>query len=191
MKYLFICCLIPMVACLCLPAVFAQQLSDFEGKPKFEQGEALGYFVWKEGDTWKVRWTTFGKMRNFKGRVTAEGGDIKSLKRIDVESERRIINPGYEPQVVVGRRGGVRVIGGRSPVVVERTQDKIEKESDRMIRFTALTDDDIDGFDFKVAKETRELKFSLLLDGVAQVNIIKIGPDARIPSSNPFVVVLK
>jgi hypothetical protein len=25
-----------------------------DGRPAFSEGDALGYFVWREGDTWKV-----------------------------------------------------------------------------------------------------------------------------------------
>ena len=31
-------------------------LARMQGQPKFKDGKALGYFVWKDGDTWKLRW---------------------------------------------------------------------------------------------------------------------------------------
>ena len=37
--------------------------------------------------------------------LTFEGGKLKSLKRIDVESERRVLYPGRAPQIVYGPRG--------------------------------------------------------------------------------------
>jgi hypothetical protein len=191
MKKPFVCCLILIVVCICLPALCAEKSLELIGQPKFEQGESLGCYVWKAGDTWKVRWTTFGSMRHFTGHVVAEGGDIKSLKRIDVETERKIIRPGRAPRVVVGPKGRVRIVGGRGPVVAEREQDRIEKESDRLIRFSARTNDDIDGFDFKVDKDARELRFVLEIDGLSRVDYVRIGHDARRPSGNPFVVVLQ
>ncbi len=173
-----------------LPA-YAEQSSEFIGQPKFEEGEDFGYFVWKAGDTWKVRWTTFGSLRHFKGRVIAEAGDIKSLKRIDVETERRIIRPGYAPRVVRGPRGRPRVVAGRGPIVAEREQDRIEKETDHEIRFSSLTDDDIDGFDFKVTDDARALRFVLEVDGRSKADYVHVGAAARRPTANPFVVILK
>lgn len=101
------------------------------------------------------------------------------------------MRPGHAPRVVRGPRGRTRVVAGRTPVVVEREQDRIEKESDREVRFSARTDDDIDGFDFKVEDDARELRFVLEIDGASRVDYVKIGPDARRPSSNPFAVILK
>ncbi|MBA2257848.1 MAG: hypothetical protein H0W18_03050, partial [Acidobacteria bacterium] len=46
------------------------------GNPSFSEGKALGYFVWKDGNTWKVRWTTFGAAHRFNGRVVVAGGKI-------------------------------------------------------------------------------------------------------------------
>ena len=171
--------------------VQAEKSSEFNGQPKFKEGENFGYYVWKAGDTWKVRWTTFASLRHFTGRVIADGGDIKSLKRIDVETERRIIRPGHVSRVVRGPRGRVRVVERRAPVVAEREQDRIEQETERLIRFSARTDDDIDGFDFKVHDDARQLRFVLEIDGVSRVDQVRIGPDAIRPAANPFVVILK
>jgi hypothetical protein len=60
--------------------------STFDGKPSFKEGKALGYFVWRDGDTWKLRWTTFGAEHKFMGRVVVEGGNVKSFKRIRTPS---------------------------------------------------------------------------------------------------------
>jgi len=172
-------------------SVHGERPSEFVGQPKFEEGEALGYYVWKSGDTWKVRWTTFGSLRHFTGRVTAEGGEIKSLKRIDVDTERKVIRPGYAPHVVRGPRGRAHVVRGRGPVIAEHEQDRIEKENDRLIRFSARTNDDIDGFDFKVDDAVRELRLVLEIDGASRIDYVRIGPNAHRPSSNPLVVLLK
>jgi hypothetical protein len=51
----------------------------FDGRPAFKEGKALGYFIWRDGDTWKLRWTTFGAEHRFTGRVVVEGGQIASF----------------------------------------------------------------------------------------------------------------
>lgn len=183
-------CLIAIAVFMSIP-VFAEQSSEFVGQPKFEEGEDFGYFIWKEGNTWKVRWTTFGRMRQFSGRVIANGGDIKSLQRIDVETERRIIRPGRTRRVVVGPKGKTRVVRGQQPIVEERVQDRIKKESDREISFTARTNDDIDGFNFKVEDNTETLRFVLEVGGRSRTDFVKIGAKKRRPEANPFVVILK
>src|SRR5262245_55309430 len=156
-----------MAVCLASVAVLnGESWSVFDGKPAFAQGEGRGYYVWRDGNTWHLRWTTFGSMHRFSGTVLAEGGKIDSLKRVDVETERRVIAPGRPPHVVVGPRGRVRgVAGGRPRVVETRQQDHIEREGDRRIVFNARTDDDIDGFDFKVDKDVKVLRLALQIDG--------------------------
>jgi hypothetical protein len=164
----------------------------FEGKPSFKEGRDLGYYVWSEGDTWHVRWTTTGAMRHFTGTVAAEGGDLKSLKRIDVEEERKVIRPGRPPHVVRGPYGRARgVAGGRPPVVATREQDRIEMDGDRRIRFNARTNDDIDGYNFKVTSDVRTLRFVLEIDGASRAADIEIGRNNRHPEQNPFIVQLR
>src|SRR5262245_57950985 len=125
----------PFVAALFLFALLVlhapgalAQVEKFAGKPDFSKGSELGYFIWHEGDTWKVRWTTTGRQRNFTGGVVAEGGELRSLKRIDVETEREIIRPGRAPRVAVGPRGRVYTRGGRPTVVATHEQDHIKKD---------------------------------------------------------------
>lgn len=165
--------------------------NTFNGRPTFKEGRDFGYYVWREGDTWHVRWTTLGAMRRFSGTVTADGGDLESLKRIDVETERRVIRPGRPPRVVVGPRGRARVAGGRPPLVATTEQDRIEKDGDDKIRFNARTDDDIDGFDFKVDDEVVRLRFALRIDGNSRPLDVEVGTGNRHPSGNPFVVSVK
>jgi hypothetical protein len=161
----------------------------FDGKPAFAQGVELGYFVWKDGQTWHFRWTTMGRMRRFSGSVTAEGGKLKSLKRIDVETERRVLYPGRSPRVVWGPRGRPHVRGGRGPVVVERQQDKIEKDGDNRILFATRTNDDIDGFDFKVDK-VKSLRLVLEIDGQLQPGHVEVGRSNQKIPRLPFVIQL-
>ena len=162
------------------------------GRPQFSEGKAFGYFVWKEGDTFKVRWTTFGAKHHFNGRVFVEDGEVKSLKRIDVDTERKVISPGRAPRIVRGPRGRVRgVTGGRPPIVATREEDKIVQETEHLIRFVTLTDDDIDGFDFKVSDSTRLLRFVLEIEGVPRPAEVEIGRDNFKPKENPLIVRLK
>src|SRR5688572_9429749 len=154
-----VCALTAVVAAaLALSGSVLQAQTDasrFNGKPTFSEGNALGYFVWKDGDTWKLRWTTFGAQHRFTGRIAVEGGEIRSFKRIDVDTERKVIAPGRGRQVVRGPRGNVRVVPGRPAVVASRDEDRIEQESETVIRFATLTDDDLDGCEFRVTDGTQ------------------------------------
>jgi len=168
------------------------ELSHFVGRPTFSEGRALGYFVWNEGDTWKLRWTTFGAEHRFSGRVMAEGGEIASLKRIDVDTERKVIAPGRPARVVRGPRGRVRgVTGGRAPVVATRDEDRIEQENEHLVQFVTRTDDDIDGFDVKVTGDVRLLRFVLEIDGVPRPAEVEVGRANFKPGETPLVVRLR
>ena len=170
----------------------ATPVAQFDGRPEFKEGKALGYFIWRDGDTWKVRWTTFGAEKRFTGNVILEGGVLKSFKRIDVDEERRIIRPGRPARVVRGPRGRVRgVAPGRAPIVAERDEDHINQESEREIRFAARTDDDIDGFDFKVDEHTNRIRFRLEIEGRMRAEEIEIGRRNIHPDEDPLVAVLR
>ncbi len=166
-------------------------LANFEGKPAFAEGVDTGYYVWHDGDKWSVRWTTTGKLRHFTGHVAAEGGELKSLKRIDVESERRVLYPGRAPRIAVGPRGRVYRRGGAPPVVATREQDKIEKGGDGRIVYNAKTNDDIDGFDFKVDQKVTALRFVLEIDGQFRPQLIETGKSNQKAGQDPFIVRLK
>jgi len=164
----------------------------FDGRPTFKEGKALGYFIWRDGDTWKLRWTTFGSEHRFTGRVVVEGGQIASFKRIDVDEERKLIRPGSAPRVVRGPAGRVRgVRPGRAPVVAERTEDKIEQEDEHTLQWMTRTDDDIDGIDFKVTESTVVIRFNMLIDGEAKPAEVEIGKENFKPNENPVRARLK
>ena len=179
-------------ALVAAPVLQAAPAARFDGKPQFKEGKALGYFIWREGDTWKVRWTTFGAQKHFTGHVDVEGGALTSFKRIDVDEERRVIRPGRAPRVVRGPRGNVRrVQPGRGAVVAEREEDHINQENEHEIRFSARTDDDIDGFDFKVGPRANRIRFRLEIDGKMKPDDIEIGARNFHPEDDPLFAVLQ
>jgi len=184
--------LLPALTALVLlsASAFAQvDVARLDGKPKFSEGKALGYFVWRDGATFKVRWTTFGAQHRFTGRVLVEGGQIKSFKRIDVDEERKVLVPGRAPHVVRGPAGRVRgVTGGRRAVVATRTEDKIEQDDERTILFNTVTDDDIDGLDFKVTDDARAVRLLLQIDGVPKPAEIEVGRENFKPNETPLVI---
>jgi len=174
-------------------ALSAQTLAvRFDGRPTFKEGKAYGYFIWREGDTWKLRWTTFGAERKFNGRIVLEGGEIKSFKRIDVDEERKVIRPGAPTRVVRGPAGRVRgVRPGRAPVVAERTEDKIEQEDEKTLLWLTKTNDDVDGIDFKVSESTIVIRFNLMIDGEAKPSEVEVGKENFKPNENPVRARLK
>ena len=178
---------------LIAPIASAQTLAArFDGRPEFKEGKAYGYFIWRDGDTWKIRWTTFGAEHRFNGRIVLEGGDFKSFKRIDVDEERKVIRPGAAPRVVRGPAGRVRgVRPGRAPVVAERTEDKIEQEDERTLLWLTRTNDDVDGVDFKVTESTVVIRFNLMIDGDAKPAEVEVGKENFKPNENPVRVRLK
>ena len=178
---------------LVAPMASAQTLAArFDGRPEFKEGKALGYFIWRDGDTWKLRWTTFGAEHRFNGRIVLEGGELKSFKRIDVDEERKVIRPGAPTRVVRGPAGRVRAVRpGRAPVVAERTEDKIEQEDERTLLWQTRTDDDIDGIDFKVTESTVVIRFNLMIDGEARPAEVEVGKENFKPNENPVRARLK
>jgi hypothetical protein len=175
---------------LCATATLVADVGEARavGRPEFREGEALGYFVWRDGDTWKVRWTTFGATHRFSGRVTLEGGELRDFDRVDADTERRIVRPGRAPRR--GPRGRV-IVPGRAPVVASREEDHLEQETERVIRFTTRTDDDIDGFDFKVTAATERLRFVLEIDGKPRPEEVEVGRENLKPNEHPLVIRLR
>lgn len=56
----------------------------YKGRPDFTVGQAKGYFVWKEGGDWHVRWETKGKKITASGTVTCDGAFAK-VKKVGAE----------------------------------------------------------------------------------------------------------
>lgn len=165
--------------------------AKFEGRPDFTPGSDRGYFVWREGNKWHVRWTTQGGTLRFTGNVQAVGGKLKGLKRIDVEKETAVIRRGAPPRVWVGPRGRTHVRGGAPPVVATTVEDKIEKEGDQKIYWISKNEADLDGFDFEVAEGVEVLKFEMLIGGKTNAMFVRAGKDRSTVSGNPFRVDVK
>ena len=72
-----------------------------------------------------------------------------------------------------------------------KEQDKIEKAGDNRIVYSTKTDDDIDGFDFKVDANVTRLRFVLEVDGQMRPMLIETGRNNFKPEQDPFVVHLK
>ena len=169
----------------------SQGLAAFEGRPAFKEGSDRAYFVWHDGNTWHLRWTTMGVERTFAGSIRGTGGELKDLKRIDVDSELKVIRPGRPARVVRGPAGRVRgVAPGRAPVVASKTEDHITRVDDHLIRWSTRTDDDIDGFDFKV-DNVNALTFDLNIQGDSKVSSVEIGRNNVHPAGNPFTLRLR
>jgi hypothetical protein len=75
--------------------------------------------------------------------------------------------------------------------VAEREEDHINQEDEHNLRFVTRTDDDIDGFDFKVTDATREIRFRLQIDGRTRAEEIEIGAGNLHPEADPLVAVLR
>jgi hypothetical protein len=71
---------------------------------------------------------------------------------------------------------------------VEKTQDHVVMNGDRMIRFDTKTDDDLGGFDFKTENEVKALRFVLRINGQPVPKMIEVGRNNARPAGNPFVV---
>lgn len=162
------------------PAPVAQS-SMFDGRPAFSQSVELGYYLWRDGDSWHVRWTTKGRARTFAGSVSASSGSLKSFRRIDVDSERKILYPGRGRLLTVVV-GAPSASAGRPPV--------LKMGDDGKIIFDALTENDIDGFDFEV-EDVDELRFDLEIDGSALPNRVMIGRKNQKPPALPLTLTLK
>jgi hypothetical protein len=53
--------------------VLAKEDRYWKGRPSFDVGETLGYFVWQDDQGWHVRWTTRGAKHKFSGTITCDG----------------------------------------------------------------------------------------------------------------------
>ncbi len=175
---------------LAIPVLaFDVTVEQLQGKPDFKNGEALGYFVWIDGDTWKVRWTTFGGAHQFMGRVMTDAGSFRDFKRVDPDTERKVIAPGRPARVVRGPRGRVvGVTGGKPTVVATKEEDVILQETEQLLRWNTKTTDDTDGLDFKISRDVSVVRFQMAIDGKPVPREIEVGKNNVKPNQLPLVV---
>jgi hypothetical protein len=178
---------------LCAPLMAADvEVSVLRGKPQFSEGDALGYFIWIDGNTWKLRWTTFGAEHRFMGRITVDGGEFRKFKRIDPDVERKVIAPGRPGRVVRGPRGRVvGVAGGQPAVVATKEEDIVHQESETLIRFNTKTGDDLDGVEFELTPSATAVRFQLAIDGKPRPEEVELGKSNFKPKQTPLVVRIK
>lgn len=76
-----------LAALLAMSASTILAKEDWQGRPEFAPGAANGYFVWKDGDGWHVRWTNKGEKKfRYEGTITTSG----SFSRFEaVEKDRK------------------------------------------------------------------------------------------------------
>jgi hypothetical protein len=49
------------------------------GKPSYSPGQELGFFIWKDGDGWHLRWVSHGSTAYLYGKITSNGRFISVL----------------------------------------------------------------------------------------------------------------
>ena len=76
-------------------------------------------------------------------------------------------------------------------MVATRKEDKIEQENERRIQFDAQTQNDLDGFDFKLRGGADVLRFVLNIDGKPRPAEVEVGAGNFKPNEDPLVVRLK
>jgi hypothetical protein len=93
---------------------------------------------------------------------------------------------------VRGPRGRpVGTVGGRPAVVASREEDRIEQETEQVIRWVTRTDDDVDGLDFRVTEGTAVIRILMEIDGVPRPAEVEVGRDNFKPNESPLVVRLR
>ena len=67
------------------------------GKPHYQPGVDLGYFIWKQsGDLWQMRWSADGITRSFEATLTTDG-QFKEVSSINFESNDEL---SWDSQVI-------------------------------------------------------------------------------------------
>lgn len=171
---------------LLVAVVQAGQL-NYSGKPDFDPGDDQGYYIWKDGKEWKVRWTTYGGSHNFSGTIEVFGATVQDLDRVKLDEKTKVVGTTRQTRVVRDARGRRHVVSGRKPVVASRPEDRVWREDARTIKWTSANDGDVDGFDFK-AQDAEKIRFVLRMDGQTRRSDVTLGRSNDKPSSNPFTI---
>jgi len=167
-----IVCFCTVVCGLCLlagqPEVFAQakqkdkgkkkdQAFDTFGEPKgFKAGDSARYAIWASKNGWHIRTTTAKKLHHFTGKILVEGGVVTGVESHDLESKGKFAD----------------------------WWALHEKRHEININFK--TDRHIDGINFQVSKEAKQVRFNLHIDGKHQANLIFVGREGHHPENDPF-----
>lgn len=124
---------------------------DSDGQPPGLAVKPKGpmYFVWRDGDVWRVRSKTSEKAHRFGGSVLVRGGKVKTVAAAGMEGIRRR----HPARFDAGRLSG------------DRTR----------IDFDLRTKGGIDGFDFRVEGSAAAIEFDLRIDGTAIPGRVQIG----------------
>lgn len=173
--------------CLCGSLAHAQTPVSLAGRPTFSQNDVPAYYIWRDGDHWHVRWSSFSWARNFAGSILADSSSLTNLRKVDPFSELGVMYP--------MRQKLLRVVldkdhpAGFGPV--ESSNRDIRMKGKQTIRFSSRTEDSVDGFDFTTEDGVQTLTFDLKIEGKPAVGIVYVGSGNSTPDSLPLVVSLK
>jgi hypothetical protein len=132
--------------------------------PQYQRLETLKgphFFLWREGDVWRVRTKAGEKGGEFSGTIRTVGGTVTRISNYSgLEGPRK----GNGKKADVGRLDGSR----------------------RTISFRLRTKGREDGFDFTVNPNTERLEFDLRVDGYGHRERILIGGKGKRPPGPTF-----
>ena len=171
--------------------LFGTSSDMYDGRPTIDRSHPTGYYLWRGGDQWHLRWVAIDHGRVFKGSVTAEGGGFGSMRQIDPSAEgRSYLSWVTHMTVTVGRANGSRISqAGPPPQSNDRTS--IQRNGVAQIIFDSRINDNISGFDFSADDSVAVLRFDLQVDGKARLEMLRIGRDNQAATEFPLVVNLK
>lgn len=118
-----------------------------------------GYWIWHQKGMWHFRTTGGGKgSPNFKGRIDVIGGKFDKIEGLQGEYKGKL---------------GDRYV--------------YNKDRNAML-FDFKTDQGIDGLNFSLTDDAKELKFNLVINGQPDVRVIRLGKDGDNPPEGTFTV---
>ena len=179
----------PALVCLVAVGAHAEPAAQFDGAPRLTEGRATGYFVWREGLVWKVRWTTDGREHHFSGTVAVEGGTLTSMARVDDAEERRTVRRARGSRAQRNTRNRVRRAG--QPGDGPDGDDEVTRASDGQIRFDVLSREPLDGFDFAMTATTERIRFAFEPAGQGSNVAVVFGLRNLRATVNPLVAILR
>jgi hypothetical protein len=152
---------------------------NYTGRPTMlHPGNAMGYFIWQDGDRWYVESTTNGKVQNFSG-VIETNGKFSDIQAVKTKRDDR------DGQSFLER---IADLLGRNR---DRNNDRFTIDSNnKRINFSFKTVDEADGLAFTL-REGAFIKFTLDVDGILMDSSrIYLGKQNRNPTDNPFRIAI-